>query len=89
MYIECTILYTVSSKIIRAFTIILAIFLSFECQFLSTRVTEEVTKSTKCDKEATSQKPVVKGQNIESVILEMPKRQGLDLKSCVGIRTIG
>ena len=56
---------------------------------MSTRVTEEVTKSTKCDKEATSQKPVVKGQNIESVILEMPKRQGLDLKSCVGIRTIG
>ena len=34
-------------------------------------VREEVTKSTKCDEEATSQEPVVTGQNIESVDLEM------------------
>ena len=43
----------------------------------------------KCDEEATSQKPIVKGQNIGSIVLEMLKSHSLDLKNFVGIPTGG
>ena len=50
-------------------------------EFMNVR--EEVTKSTKCDDEATFQEPVLTGQNIRNVILEILNRHDLDLKNCV------